>query len=530
MTDDGRPEDPRPSAFGDLEDLHEIGRGGFAVVYRGQQRRFGRQVAVKVLDPGADALSLERFERECAAMGMLSSHPNIVTIFDAGVTDDGRPYLVMEHMPGGTLDDRLERDGPLAWEDVADIGVKLAGALQTAHEATVLHRDVKPANVLLSPFGEPCLSDFGLARFGQQAKTTGVVTATILHAPPEILNGAQATPQSDLYSLGSTLFTLLAGTAPFWRETDESLLPLLGRINDEPVPDLRGRGLPDAACAPIEQAMAKIPGDRPSSVAEFGEALRSAQADAGLAPTALRMGGQASVAAARRAAMPPGGLATTDPDATVARRGAPGDDGVRTLSTGPTGGATNPPATGGEGSPPVARPRRRRWPAATAAALVAVAAVVGALLFLPSDGEGDADDDVRIPTSTTQPDVQAAARELTGLVNAHREAEDLSTLPVDRQLAAEATRQAEVAAEANALVRSDLEAVGARHAGRWAILGENVLSGSSVASIQEDSLGSSATRDNLDRGDWNVIGIGVALGEDGRTLFVVEYFGQRITD
>lgn len=540
---DPEPPDRTGAGLEALEAMEEIGRGGFATVYRAFQPRFGRTVAVKLLDPKGDPHSIERFERECAAMGMLSSHPNIVTIFDAGVTDDGRPFLVMEYMPGGTLDDRLDHDGPLAWEDTVDIGVKLAGALETAHEATVLHRDVKPANVLMSPFGEPCLSDFGLARFGEQAKTTGVVTATILHAPPEILDGAPASARSDLYSLGSCLYTLLTGAAPFWRPTDESLLPLLGRISDEPVPDLRGRGIPDGVCAAIERSMAKAPGDRPASMAEFGEALRSAQADAGVPSSVMRVSGRESVAAARRAAMPSGtdvdkvtgdaagGGATTDPAGTIARPGAPGDDGGRTIR-GRTDEQIAPPGAtpvDERAAPPVPAKRRRRWPVLVLVALVGVVALAGAVVFLlPGDEDPPSSADDASTTATTLPDARTAAAEITDLVNTHREDEGLRPLPVDRQLAAEATRQAQVAAEADALVRSDLEAVGARHPGRWAILGENVLSGDSVASVQQDSLASSATRDNLDRGDWNVIGVGAALGADGRTLFVVEYFAQRI--
>ncbi len=260
------PNPPSPNDVGlfSLQDLVEIGRGGFATVYRAFQPRFNRAVAVKLLDPQGDAMANERFERECGAMGVLSSHPNIVTIFDAGLTEQGKPYLVMEFMPDGTLEDRLEREGPFPWQEVTDLGVKLASALQMAHDAGVLHRDVKPANVLRSPFGEPCLSDFGLARFAGQAKTEGVLSATLLHAPPEILDGQPATPQSDLYSLASSLYTLLAGETPFWRADDESMLPLLARIVDDPVPDLRGRGVPNPVAAAIERAMSKDPEARPA--------------------------------------------------------------------------------------------------------------------------------------------------------------------------------------------------------------------------------------------------------------------------
>lgn len=136
------PNPPSPDDIGlpSLQDLVEIGRGGFATVYRAFQPRFNRAVAVKLMDPQGDALANERFERECGAMGALSSHPNIVTIFDAGLTDQGKPYLVMEFMPDGTLEDRLEREGPFPWQEVADLGVKLASALQMAHDAGVLPR------------------------------------------------------------------------------------------------------------------------------------------------------------------------------------------------------------------------------------------------------------------------------------------------------------------------------------------------------------------------------------------------------
>jgi hypothetical protein len=346
-----------------LVDLVEIGRGGFATVYRARQPRFGRTVAVKVLDPGADPLSIERFERECEAMGMLSSHPNIVTILDAGLSDDGKPYLIMEYMPDGSLDDRLAASGRLAWPEVVEIGVKLAGALHTAHQATVLHRDVKPANVLRSAFGEPCLCDFGLARFGGQAKTTGVITATLLHAPPEILDGQRPTPQSDIYSLGSTLYTLLRGDAPFWLPTDESILPLLGRITEQPVPDLRPHGVPESVAAAIEAAMTKDPADRPTTAAAFGEMLQRAQTAVGLASTTLPLAGQASVKAAREVATAP-----TDPGRTIPRR--------------PT------PAPRATPTPTNERPTLRRWPLALGTFALVAAAAGGAIALSGSGDDG----------------------------------------------------------------------------------------------------------------------------------------------
>ena len=355
----------------------QVGQGGFAEVSRAFQPRFSRRVAVKLLDPISDPLAIQRFVRECEAMGMLSSHPNIVTVFDAGLTNEGQPFLIMEYMPDGSLDDWLANDGPLPWTEVAEAGVKLAGALETAHEAAVLHRDVKPANVLRSRFGEPCLSDFGLARFADDPKTSGVVTATLLHAPPEIIDGRPASPQSDVYSLASTLFMLLAGDAPFWQPTDESLLAVIHRIATDPVPDLRGKGVPAALCEVIEDAMAKAPDDRPSSAAAFGSALRKAQQLAGVTPTDLPISGQESVRAARQAA-----TSNTDPDLTIPRSDVPArrDD------------ETEGPRTASE------RPAWRRFAPVLLGLLVVVAAAVVLVLVRAGD---DGDTDTATPTATT---------------------------------------------------------------------------------------------------------------------------------
>ena len=271
-----------------IEDAVPVGQGGFAVVYRAQQPAFGRTVAVKVLTVAElDDRSRDRFERECQAMGRLSDHPGIVTVYEAGFTQLGRPYLVMAFVEGGTLDDRINREGAANPEEVTRMGVTLAGALETAHHADVIHRDIKPGNVLLSGYG-PQLSDFGIARIAGGPETrSGVVTASIAHAPPEILDGKRPTVAADVYSLGSTLYVFAAGAPAFVKDTDESILPLMLRIHTEPVPDLRERGMPGELANVIERSMAKDPAERPPSVLTLGRELQQVQERLGYQPTDL---------------------------------------------------------------------------------------------------------------------------------------------------------------------------------------------------------------------------------------------------
>ncbi len=275
-----------------MDGLVEIGRGGFALVYRAHQAAFRRDVAIKVLTrSGLDADDKRRFERECQAMGLLSDHPGIVTLYDAGFTDDGRPYMVMAHVGGGSLADHLATDGPMSWAEVSKLGVRLSGALETAHRAAVLHRDIKPANILRSDYGEQ-LSDFGIARIaGGHETRSGVITASLAHAAPEILDGSRPTIQADVYSLGSTLYEAAMGQAAFVRDTDESLLPLIRRVVTDPVPDMEVGGVPGPLARVIEVAMAKDPEDRYASSEAFGLALRGAQAVLGIPVTDLAIVG-----------------------------------------------------------------------------------------------------------------------------------------------------------------------------------------------------------------------------------------------
>jgi ABC-type branched-subunit amino acid transport system substrate-binding protein len=273
------------------EHFEKIDDGGFSKIYRAVQRQFGRRVAIKVLDPrGLDKQGLlSGFERECETLGMFGDHPYVVRVFQAGISEFGIPYIVMEYLPTGSLADRLNTDGPLLWDEVTAIGVKLAGALESAHRAGILHLDIKPANVLVGLNGEPKLGDFGVARVrAALGVTTQTLTLTVGYAPPERFIGDEPTAASDIYSLGATLFTLLVGYLPFLRSRDEQPWPevIHGRQLYESVPELDS-GFPEGLRAVMKRAMAKNPADRYASAAEFGEALQALQDNHGLPVTEL---------------------------------------------------------------------------------------------------------------------------------------------------------------------------------------------------------------------------------------------------
>ncbi|MDV6243052.1 protein kinase domain-containing protein [Rhodococcus opacus] len=263
-------------------DLEEIGRGGFGVVYRCRQPHLDRTVAVKVLAADPAPEDLERFLREQRAMGRLSGHPHIVTVLQVGTTPAGRPYLVMPYHRYGSLDATIRRTGPLNWADTVNMGIALAGALETAHQAGVVHRDVKPANILLTEYGDAQLADFGIARIPGGFETgTGVITGSPAFTAPEVLAGQSPTPVSDIYSLGASLFCALTGHAAFERRSGEQLVAQFVRITTEPVPDLRDPAIPDAVTAVIGHAMATDPAARPHTAAEFADELRDTRTRAG---------------------------------------------------------------------------------------------------------------------------------------------------------------------------------------------------------------------------------------------------------
>jgi serine/threonine-protein kinase PknK len=289
-----------PSIFG-YRDLVVIGRGATATVYRAVQDGFDRQVAVKVLNVDiSDRRAQKRFQRERSLNGRLSNHPNVVTVLDSGFVDGRYPYLAMEFLENGSLADQLRQRGPFDVADALHIGVRIAGALETAHRLGVLHRDVKPHNILSSRFGEPALADFGIAAILEMEHSlTNALTP--VHAAPEVLEGADATARTDVYALGSTLYTLLAGTAPFAGPPGEGMLAQLLRITTSDLPVLARGDVPELLVDALRTATAKRPEARFTTSAEFGEALRDVQRAMGGSVTWLPID-TAVVAAAKDAA------------------------------------------------------------------------------------------------------------------------------------------------------------------------------------------------------------------------------------
>ncbi|MEV4805167.1 protein kinase [Nonomuraea sp. NPDC049421] len=269
--------------------LDQVGQGGFAVVYRAYQERLDRVVALKVLSVDrVDQRTMRRFQRELQLTGRLTGHPNVVTVFDTGMTGSGKPYIAMDFFEHGSLRDRVRNEGPLPVPDVLRAGVKLAGALAAVHEAGVLHGDIKPQNILISRYGEPAIADFGVARVVDAAEISATSQAfTPLHAAPEVLTGRPHSAATDVYSLGSTLYHLLAGQPAFHNAADPSIAPLMYRVLSAEPPPVNRADVPPAVLAPVLRAMAKQPEARYGSARELARHLQAVQAELGLPVTDL---------------------------------------------------------------------------------------------------------------------------------------------------------------------------------------------------------------------------------------------------
>ena len=229
-----------------------------------------------------DERSQRRFLRECQVAGRLSAHPNIVTVYDAAIGPDGRPFISMELFGDGSIADRLQVAGTLPVGEVLRLGIALAGALETAHRAGVIHRDVKPANVLMTSYGQPALADFGLSVVADRHEASATSEAfTPYHAPPEVLERQGISPASDVYSLASTVYTMLAGRAAHQRDGDDSIAALLLRILQHDVPPLQRPDLPPALPGVLAAAMARDPASRTPAALAFARGLQQAQREMG---------------------------------------------------------------------------------------------------------------------------------------------------------------------------------------------------------------------------------------------------------
>ncbi|MGQ0432705.1 MAG: protein kinase domain-containing protein [Microthrixaceae bacterium] len=275
-----------------LESPEQIGRGAFSVVFRAYQPQFSRFVALKVLDVDLrDDQARIRFDNECQRLGQLTGHPNIVTVLDSGVLPGRHPYLVMDFMVGGSLDEHVQASGPFPIERVLRTGVKVAGALETAHQSGILHRDIKPSNVLVSRFGEPALADFGISAVADEMMRASFSNYfTPAHAAPEVVDGKPATEESDVYSLCSTLYELLAGHYPFEvrdARTTGNVPALQRRILENPVPPISRPDLPPAFMDLLRRGLSKKPAERPQDCLDLGEELRSIQHTMGFEETSM---------------------------------------------------------------------------------------------------------------------------------------------------------------------------------------------------------------------------------------------------
>jgi serine/threonine-protein kinase len=269
----------------ELEEL--VGSGGMSSVFRARDRLLDRHVALKVLHQhyAEDGEYVERFRREARSVAQLS-HPNIVTVIDRGEAD-GRQFIVFEYVDGENLKQVLEETGPLPVRDALELALGVARGLAFAHDHGLVHRDVKPQNVLLNGDGRPKVTDFGIARsldIEHGVTQTGTVLGTSSYIAPEQASGGRVDAQTDVYGLGVLLFELLTGEVPF--EGDNFVAIAMRHINEPPPSVLERRGdVPPRVAAAVDRALAKEPRQRFPSMDAFAAELEAciAEPTAGLA-------------------------------------------------------------------------------------------------------------------------------------------------------------------------------------------------------------------------------------------------------
>jgi serine/threonine protein kinase len=254
-----------------------VGSGGIGILYRARQLRLNRPVALKLVDAevAAEPVVRERLRREARTVAALD-HPNVVPLYEAG-EEAGTVYIVTRWVDGTELGALILRDGPLRPRRAARIAAQIASALEVAHEKGLIHRDVKPSNVLLTSEDHVYLTDFGLTKRAESASgftAAGQMLGTIDYVAPEQIEGGEAVPRGDVYGLACVLYEMLTGAAPF--AGGGGMQKMWAHLNAEP-PSVREQRLdvPEQLDDVIRRGLAKRPGDRPSAAAFGAEVLRA---------------------------------------------------------------------------------------------------------------------------------------------------------------------------------------------------------------------------------------------------------------
>ncbi|HET9539536.1 MAG TPA: Stk1 family PASTA domain-containing Ser/Thr kinase [Candidatus Limnocylindria bacterium] len=286
-----------------------LGEGGMATIWRALDEQLDREVAVKLLreqygnDPGFAA----RFKQEARAAGSLQ-HPNIVPVYDYGTDTDGAQYIVMQLVEGEDLAALLRERTRLETDDAVRVAIGVASALEAAHRRGLVHRDVKPGNILITDDGEVKVTDFGIARAVAEASmtVTGTTLGSVHYFSPEQARGDEVTGASDVYALGIVLYEMLTGRRPF--EADSAAGVALKRLNEDPPPPESFVPVPSGLSAIVMRALQREPADRFADAGSFAEALRTWQKDPAAAAAMVAAAGVAGAAAV--AAVPPSGEPT----------------------------------------------------------------------------------------------------------------------------------------------------------------------------------------------------------------------------
>jgi len=375
-----------PPALPGFSYLRPLGSGGFADVFLYEQNLPRRQVAIKVLLAEVVSDPVRRlFQAEANLMAQLSAHPSVLTVFQAGVSADGRPYLVMEYC-SNSLDLRY-RSGRLPVSELLRIGVTIASAVETAHRAGVLHRDIKPSNILTTAYGHPVLADFGIAATLGEAEETDQVGLSIPWSAPEVLfDGSPGSVAAEVWSLGATLYTLLAGRSPFELPGDRnSPAQLMARIQKTPLPAIGRPDVPQRLELLLARALTKRPERRQASALELIRELQAVEAELGLAQTPVELAtaeweAQAAGDAADRTRI--NGVVTVAAQPVRRQRREPGADRTRADRTRVDRTRVDRPSAARPG--PAQRRRTRAAVVAGGLLVVGLGVVAGALLVGPA--------------------------------------------------------------------------------------------------------------------------------------------------